>query len=1462
MRKKVNKVLTVLLILTIFLNSFNVAYASEENDASSGSDASVEMEVEGTDSVGEMLATEIQAQKDDQLQNDGGCITSLKFEGEDEYDDDDPLIRNVACVSFSVRSEAQLIVGVYDESHIQMLTYEKTEVNEDDTYKEIILDMDEMPEYFTATAYLLSKEDNRPLCREYTTEMYTKEMQDLENSTVDDYDPEDVLQLDGNDRETNFAVYNDETIVIEESEGINELKDKGNGIFEIDNADQRITGLKQGDTVSYKYRDGSVLLIKVMSAKIDGTTVIITQSDNTDLTDYFDYIKIDADGGSGDAEIDNDNLESGVTYLGESTENVPAVEALDGDGSISASVAYKIKRGAIKASVGIKLNFHIQFYCSLSYKYFSMEAEYSNSVSVEFSGKCDLTKIQFSKLTQYPIPCIKVKCQLYFVASASGELKWEGEWKGSIGFRYDSNYGIDDKSPFYNPNFKNEIKLEGKLFLGLCIVPDLSVIDEKVCKAEMDATSGLEIVGKKLIATSSDDMVHECNKCIDGKINVKIEAKAKLNILKDWEEIECKIASITLKITDFYWSTDKNEFGFHKCPHTSYKVDITAIDDNDSAVPEGEVTVYNKKTGKAVDITLKNGSKQSCVKLNDKGKQSIYLPNGSYTVKVTKGSEKGEGNLSVGNRKTSKKIKVQGDVSWTLSDGILRVSARGKMPDYGWGEDAAPWKTRENEIQKVIINAGTTYIGESAFEGCENLTEVQIAKGIKSIGAYAFKGCERLETVTMPDSVTKIGNSVFYNCYKLTNFQLSSNIREIGERAFQDCNSIHDIIFPETLKKIDFGAFICCHSLKSVKIPSSIDTEELGESIFWECKGLEKVEIPATCRVVDRMFYNCVNLKKVILHEGISGIGYAAFWKCSSLETIELPESARIEGDSLFEDCASLKKVIFKGKRITTFGTNMFKNCTSLTEIEIPESVEYIVHSAFANCTKLSKMYFKGERPNINTTYAFTNCNFTAYYPEGDETWDGIEKIEFQNAKIKWVPYKITNVNNTEVLTEDLENLDPDESAEQANVEFEDSDIQIDLDNGEETEYEIEDDSDQITDEEASEIMFEDDESTDDEENVEENAIINEIEIPVSNAKEEAGEESSMYTQTGLRPNGSYLFVALCDDMEEELLSTSNVLYIDQKTADETGTVSFKYKMKTNYASPVLLVMGTPLYDVEDAQIEINSLTANGKVQFPEVSVTYDGKELIENSDYEVDGDTWAVDAGVYSLTINGINEYGGSVKKEYKVNQAQPTKPAEHKHVYGGWKTIKKATVFEVQIQERKCQKCGAVQKRKLKKLTPTGSLNMTSIPLKVKQKTTALKVSGLAKGDYVKTYTSSNKKIFTVTKKGQITAVRTGNAALTVKLASGKLLKAKVKVQKGTVKTSKVTVSEQSRVLKKGKTYQIKAVVTPLTSQEKVTYSTSNKKVVTVSKNGKVITKKKGKVIITVKSGKKNIKVKITVK
>ena len=55
------------------------------------------------------------------------------------------------------------------------------------------------------------------------------------------------------------------------------------------------------------------------------------------------------------------------------------------------------------------------------------------------------------------------------------------------------------------------------------------------------------------------------------------------------------------------------------------------------------------------------------------------------------------------------------------------------------------------------------------------------------------------------------------------------------------------------------------------------------------------------------------------------------------------------------------------------------------------------------------------------------------------------------------------------------------------------------------------------------------------------------------------------------------------------------------------------------------------------------------------------------------------------------------------------------------------------------------------------------------------------------------------------------------------------------------------------------LKPVISPITSQEKVTYSSSNKKIATVSSSGVITGKKKGTAYITVKSGKIRKKVKL---
>ena len=231
------------------------------------------------------------------------------------------------------------------------------------------------------------------------------------------------------------------------------------------------------------------------------------------------------------------------------------------------------------------------------------------------------------------------------------------------------------------------------------------------------------------------------------------------------------------------------------------------------------------------------------------------------------------------------------------------------------------------------------------------------------------------------------------------------------------------------------------------------------------------------------------------------------------------------------------------------------------------------------------------------------------------------------------------------------------------------------------------------------------------------------------------------------------------------------------------------------------------------------------------------------------------------TCTADGTLTYTCSRCNETKTETIKATG-----HKWSNWKRTAAATVFKPEVQTRKCSACNKSETRNVgKKLAPKATLNASTVTLKVKQSTSRLKVTGLAKGDSVKSWKSSNRKIFTVSGKSngtcKITGKKSGTAKLQITLASGLKKTVKVKVQTAAVKTSKITVSKNVTV-QKGKRVTLKPVVTPFTSSQKVTYTSSNKKIATVSSKGVVTGKKKGTVKITVKSGSKSVKVTVKVK
>ena len=175
--------------------------------------------------------------------------------------------------------------------------------------------------------------------------------------------------------------------------------------------------------------------------------------------------------------------------------------------------------------------------------------------------------------------------------------------------------------------------------------------------------------------------------------------------------------------------------------------------------------------------------------------------------------------------------------------------------------------------------------------------------------------------------------------------------------------------------------------------------------------------------------------------------------------------------------------------------------------------------------------------------------------------------------------------------------------------------------------------------------------------------------------------------------------------------------------------------------------------------------------------------------------------------------------------------------------------------------------------KTTPTASVapiptvSVAPIPTATPAPTTTiltLRVKQTYKsGGKIKSVRTTNKKIVKVDKKGKITGKKAGKATVTITYTNGSRRIYQVKVQKGIVKTTAVSVNKRNIILaKKGKSFQLKVTLTPVTSQQKVTYKSSNSKVAAVNSKGKIVAKKKGTATITVKSGNKKITCKVKVK
>ena len=148
----------------------------------------------------------------------------------------------------------------------------------------------------------------------------------------------------------------------------------------------------------------------------------------------------------------------------------------------------------------------------------------------------------------------------------------------------------------------------------------------------------------------------------------------------------------------------------------------------------------------------------------------------------------------------------------------------------------------------------------------------------------------------------------------------------------------------------------------------------IGPETFSGFKSLETITIPNTVTKIDReAFFECSKLEKITIPDGVKSIGDNAFYKCSSLTSVTIPDGVTRIGDYTFYDCSSLTSVTIPDS-VTSIGYKAFDFCSSLTSITIPDNVTSIGEWAFSWCESLTSVTIPDGVTSIGDS-TFYNCS-------------------------------------------------------------------------------------------------------------------------------------------------------------------------------------------------------------------------------------------------------------------------------------------------------------------------------------------------------------------------------------------------------------------------------------------------------------------------------------------------------
>lgn len=170
----------------------------------------------------------------------------------------------------------------------------------------------------------------------------------------------------------------------------------------------------------------------------------------------------------------------------------------------------------------------------------------------------------------------------------------------------------------------------------------------------------------------------------------------------------------------------------------------------------------------------------------------------------------------------------------------------------------------------------------------------------------------------------------------------------LGERANElDSISVSGPIDEsdfETMWRASFDGRLSSINLEGAQVKDGI----VPESAFWHAEQID----------IENGKVYLIQLRNIILPEGVSKIGDEAFAYVAKLENINLPSTLQEIGKVCFSDCYNLSVgPLTLPEGMESVSERYFMNCRSLEEIRLPESIRNIENEAFSG-SKITAVNF------------------------------------------------------------------------------------------------------------------------------------------------------------------------------------------------------------------------------------------------------------------------------------------------------------------------------------------------------------------------------------------------------------------------------------------------------------------------------------------------------------------------